>query len=400
MALTSGRVAAKRFAAVALTAGMTAAAVMTYLAYTASFTPVESVTVTADRAGLVMDRDAKVKYLGVQVGTVSDIAFDGAQARLTLKILRSQMDFIPANAPVRIVSNTVFGAKSVDFLAPEHPSQDALAPNSSLHATDVGVEVNTLFQTLVDTLHKIDPVELNATLSAISEGLRNNGRDLGATLAGANNLLGKLNPVLPTLHADLQKLGVVAADYADAAPDLATILTNAPTIARTLTDQQSELSSTLLATTGLATSAADTLEPAEDDLVAAVQRLRVPLTVLSDYSPEFGCLVDALSGAAKKFGDAVGVAVPGLFLNANFKPGVPAYTYPESLPTVNASGGPNCRGLPNLPTKQGSGSWYRPPFLVTDNAYIPYQPNTELQFDAPNTLQFLFNGAFAERDDF
>jgi phospholipid/cholesterol/gamma-HCH transport system substrate-binding protein len=67
---------------------------------------------------------------------------------------------------------------------------------------------------------------------------------------------------------------------------------------------------------------------------------------------------------------------------------------------VNASGGPNCRGLPNIPSKQYGGSWWRPPFLVTDNAYIPYQPNTELQFDAPSTLQFLFHGAYAERDDF
>ena len=45
-------------------------------------------------------------------------------------------------------------------------------------------------------------------------------------------------------------------------------------------------------------------------------------------------------------------------------------------------------------------TWFRSPFLVTDNAYVPYQPNTEVQFDAPSTLQFLFNGAFAERDDF
>jgi phospholipid/cholesterol/gamma-HCH transport system substrate-binding protein len=67
---------------------------------------------------------------------------------------------------------------------------------------------------------------------------------------------------------------------------------------------------------------------------------------------------------------------------------------------VNASGGPNCRGLPNVPNKQFGGSWYHTPFLVTDNAYVPYQPNTELQFDAPSTVQFLFNGAFAERDEY
>lgn len=46
-----------------------------------------------------------------------------------------------------------------------------------------------------------------------------------------------------------------------------------------------------------------------------------------------------------------------------------------------------------MPTKQYGGSWYHTPFLVTDNAYVPYQSNTELQFDAPSTVQFLFNGA-------
>jgi phospholipid/cholesterol/gamma-HCH transport system substrate-binding protein len=49
---------------------------------------------------------------------------------------------------------------------------------------------------------------------------------------------------------------------------------------------------------------------------------------------------------------------------------------------------------------QFGGSYYRSPFLVTDNAYIPYEPFTEVQVDAPSTFQFLFNGAFAERDDF
>ncbi|SHV05927.1 Hypothetical MCE-family protein [Mycobacteroides abscessus subsp. abscessus] len=76
------------------------------------------------------------------------------------------------------------------------------------------------------------------------------------------------------------------------------------------------------------------------------------------------------------------------------------YTYPDSLPIVNASGGPNCRGLPNIPTKMQNGSWFRSPFLVTDNAYIPYKPLEELQVNAPDTLQYLYNGAFAKRSEF
>ena len=38
--------------------------------------PVDTVTVTSPRAGLVMDRDAKVKYRGVQIGEVADISYD------------------------------------------------------------------------------------------------------------------------------------------------------------------------------------------------------------------------------------------------------------------------------------------------------------------------------------
>lgn len=399
MTLTN-RPRAFRIAALVLATLLCGAAVLTYLLYTAAFTPVDTITITSSRAGLVMDRDAKVKYLGVQVGKVTSIDYDGDGARLTLAVLRDQMSYIPANVTVRIASNTVFGGKSVEFLEPDKPSPNSLTANTTLHASDVAVEANTLFQTLVDTLHKIDPVELNATLTALTEGLRSNGQDFGDTVAGFTRYMAEINPSLPTLRSDLQKLAPVSDAYADAAPDLMTTLDNAPTLSHTIAEEQENLSATLLAATGLANAGSDTLQLAENDLVAAIQRLRVPLNVLGEYSPEFGCLMDALSAAYQKFGPALGETVPGLFLSANFKPGSPPYTYPESLPIVNASGGPNCRGLPNLPAKQANGSWYHSQFLVTDNAYIPYQPNTELQFDPPNTLQFLFNGAYAERDDF
>lgn len=122
--------------------------------------------------------------------------------------------------------------------------------------------------------------------------------------------------------------------------------------------------------------------------------------VSGDYSPEFGCLFAGIERGIEEFAPLLGVRKAGLFTSSSFILGAPSYTYPESLPIVNASGGPNCRGLPDIPTKQTGGSWFRSPFLVTDNAYIPYEPFTEMQVDAPSTLQFLFHGAFAERDDF
>jgi phospholipid/cholesterol/gamma-HCH transport system substrate-binding protein len=387
-----------RIAAAILAALIVGAAVFTYFAYTSAFTATDTVTVMAPRAGLVMEQDAKVKYRGIQVGKVTQIAYAGDQAKLTLAVDSSQLRHIPANATVRIAGNTIFGAKSVEFTPPSAAAGGVLRPGATVQASSVQLEVNTLFQTLTDVLHKVDPVNLNATLSALSEGLRGNGDAGGDALAGANSLLAQVNPKLPTLQSDLQKTAAVADIYGDIGPDLNTLLGNAPKIATTVVNQKDNLNATLLAATGLANNAYDTLAPGAEDYVAAIQRARAPLKVAADYSPEIGCILQGTAVAADYFAPIIGGVRPGLFVSSNFLPGAPAYTYPESLPIVNASGGPNCRGLPNVPSKQLGGSNYHTPFLVTDNAYVPYQPNTEVQFDAPSTLQFLFNGAFAERN--
>ncbi|WP_370331753.1 MCE family protein [Mycolicibacterium hippocampi] len=388
-----------RIAAAILAVCVLAAVVFTYLSYTAAFTPTDKVTVLSPRAGLVMEDKAKVKYRGVQVGQVESIEYTGNEAKLTLAIRSGELNYIPSNASVRIAGTTIFGAKAVEFLAPEDPDGRSLRPGAEVQAQNVQLEVNTLFQTLTDVLAKIDPINLNATLSALAEGLRDNGDDAGAILSGLNYYLQQLNPKLPTLQEDLRLTAQVAAIYGDAAPDLVRIFDNAPSIAQTVVDEQDNLNATLLAATGLANNGTATLEPAADDYIAAIQRLRAPLKVAGEYSPVIGCVLQGTAVAVDRFAPIIGGIRPGLFVSSSFIPGAPAYTYPESLPIVNASGGPNCRGLPDVPSKQFGGSWYRTPFLVTDNAYVPYQPNTELQFDAPSTLQFLFNGAYAERDE-
>ncbi|BBX00328.1 MCE-family protein [Mycolicibacterium moriokaense] len=394
------RTVAIRIAALVLAAIIVAFTVFTYLAYSAAFTPTETVTVNSSRAGLVMDKDAKVKYRGIQIGKVENITYSGDHATLTLAINRDQMRYVPSNAPVRIGSTTVFGAKSVEFLAPPQPSGTSLRPGAVVQAESVQLEANTLFQTLIDVLNKINPIHLNATMSALAEGLRGHGDDFGSTMAGLNQYLAELNPKLPTVETLLSQTATVANIYGDAGPDLVTVINNAPTISKTIVDEQKNLNATLLATIGLAEEGTATLEPGADDYIAAIQRLRAPLKVLGDYSPEIGCIIQGVAIGNQRGASILGGMKPGAMVSSSFVLGVPSYTYPESLPIVNATGGPNCRGLPNIPSLQYGGSYYRSPFLVTDNAYIPYEPFTEVQVDAPSTFQFLFNGAFAERDDF
>jgi phospholipid/cholesterol/gamma-HCH transport system substrate-binding protein len=243
-------------------------------------------------------------------------------------------------------------------------------------------------------------VQLNGTISALGEGLRGNGDNVGGLLSGLNSYLEKFNPKLSQLQTGFAKTAVVGNIYGDAAPDLVTIFDNVPTISKTLVDQRDNLSNALLATTGLANNAYDTFAPAADDFIAGIQRFRALGSLLAEYSPEFGCLFKGAKQALERFGPSLGGTKPALYVHSNFLPGAPAYTYPESLPVANATGGPNCRGQPDIPSKQFGGSLFRSPYLVTDSSYVPFQPNTEVQFDAPSTAQFLFNGAYAERDEY
>ena len=69
------------------------------------FTETVPVTVIAQRAGLVMSPDAKVKLRGVQVGKVASIeSLPNGQAAIHLAMDPSQMHFIPGNVLVNIAS--------------------------------------------------------------------------------------------------------------------------------------------------------------------------------------------------------------------------------------------------------------------------------------------------------
>ena len=119
------------------------------------------VTIVSERAGLVMNPEAKVKMRGVQVGQVENIetTSDG-KAILHLAMDPDELENIPDNVLVDISSTTVFGAKSVELVAPADPSSTPLAKGQQLDAQHVTVETNTLFQQLTSVLKSIDPVQL------------------------------------------------------------------------------------------------------------------------------------------------------------------------------------------------------------------------------------------------
>lgn len=347
-----------------------------------SFTETVPVTVISQRAGLVMNPDAKVKLRGVQVGKVSSIeSLPNGQAAIHLAMDPSQMHFIPGNVLVNIASSTVFGAKSVELVPPDQPSAQRLRAGQTLQGQHVMVEINTVFQQLVSVLSHIDPPKLNESLGALAQAFSGRGPQLGQSLSDLDSFLARLEPSLPAFRHDLTVLPAVADAYADAAPDLVKTAANATRISKTLVDEQHNLDALLISAIGLADIGNDVLSTNRQPLTD-VLHLLVPTTDLTnEYAPALNCafagLVHISHGAP--------LPEPSINISASLTWGAERYRYPTNLPKVAATGGPQCVGLPVLPFNTA------PPQLIADTGANPVNfGNPQLLINSDLLKQLLY----------
>jgi phospholipid/cholesterol/gamma-HCH transport system substrate-binding protein len=364
----------KKLAALGMVGGLTLIVAGALIMFAGGFTTTTPVTVTA------AELDLGVRF------------HDEAGAVLQLAMQPGQMNLIPSNVRVSIESTTVFGAKFVNLILPEDPSQVPLREGAVIAADSVTVEFNTVFEHLSEVLAQIQPEKLNATLGALSEALRGRGDELGATLAEADAYLATMNPSLPQLQYDLEAAAAVTEVYADTAPDLMDTISNATDVGNTIVDEQKQLDLLLMNLTGLANTGRDVLGENENGLTTALDHLTHTTTLLGEYSPELTCFLVGLNDARVAFEPMAGTGeYAALTLSTSFMGGATPYNHEQDLPVVGASGGPNCHGLPNFdPRRDGPA-----PFIVTDTATTPYQPATEAWIRYPSIFGFLFGDKLA-----
>jgi len=350
--------------------------------FNGSFTRGEPVTVIADRAGLVMNPDAKVRMRDVEIGRVERIERrpDGTAA-LRLTIDPDQLRHIPENVRVDIASSTVFGAKAVRFVDPPDPSPKRLQPGATLRGDHVMVEINTVFEELVDVLDRIEPTKLNQTLGAISAAFSGRGEQFGRTLDDFEALLAELEPSLPTFARDLELTAQVAQAYGDAAPDLLATTRHAITLSDGIVDEQQHLDAFLISMIGLADVGDDVLG-GNRQAVSEVLDLLVPTTDLfNEYASAIDCTLRGMQVAM----NAPPQLEPGVVVSVAFTLGIERYRYPQNLPKVGAKGGPQCMGLPDI----GFGN--RSKYLVTDTNANPWQyGNRGILLNSDGLKQLLF----------
>lgn len=319
------------------------------------------VTVTSDRAGLVMETGAKVKLRGVQVGTVAGVEGGNQPVRLKLRLFPDQIQHIPANAEAEIRATSIFGAKYVDLVVPADPSAHHIAAGAVLRSRNVTTEINTVFENLVSVLHQIDPPRLNAVLTAVADAVRGRGERIGEAITAGNHVLGELNPRMTSLQQDWRSLRRASDAYSGAGQNLLDTLEAFSTTSATITRQAADLDALLLNVIGVSQSGIDLLAPSKDNLVRGVNVLLPTTQLLAKYSPGYTCLlVGAKSWLDNGGYDVVGGNGRTTILDDSFMFGSDPYRYPDNLPIVAAKGGPGgkpgCGSLPdvtaNYPVRQ------------------------------------------------
>ncbi|RFZ40438.1 mce related protein [Mycobacterium marinum] len=362
---------------VILFAAIVAAILVTTVSFTGTLRPYVAVTLTSERSGLVMDAGAKVMLRGVQVGRVRQIDSNHG-ASLELEIDPDQIRYIPANVEAQISATTAFGAKFVDLVIPPTPSRARLAAGAVLHSKNVSTEINTVFENVVDLLNMIDPLKLNAVLSAVAEGVRGQGERIGQATTDLNQVLQALNARRDTLRQNWRSLRDFSNTYDAAARDILTILYAASTTSTTVVDHARSLDSLLLNVIGLADTGTNLLANNRENLTTSINILEPTTNLLLKYNPEYTCLLQGTKWYLDNGGYAAWGGADGrtLQLDVALLLGNDPYVFPDNLPLVAAKGGPGgapgCGSLPdatkNFPVRQ----------LVTDTGWgtgLDIRPN-------------------------
>ncbi len=347
-----------------------------------SFTDTVPVTVLADRAGLVMNADAKVKLHGAPVGSVRSVeSLPDGRAALHLAMDPSYMELIPSNVRADIASSTVFGSKFVELIPPADPSPQSLAAGQVLAADHVTVEINTVFEQLSTVLRRIEPTKLNETLGALATALDGRGDQIGRMLSDFDEFLVTVDPSLPAMEHEIGVAPEMLNAYADAAPDLVSTVDAATRMSDTLVDEQHNLDSLLISVIGLAETGSDVVG-SNRQAITDTMRLLVPTT---DLTNEYNAALKCGLGGAVELAKAPGTPVPGGLLLQTIVLGQERYRNPSNLPKVAATGGPQCSDLPKVPFQK------HPPFVVTDvNANPAQYGNEGILLNSEGLKQALF----------
>ena len=323
-------------ALVALTVGL----------YQKAFTPVTMIGLDADRAGNQLTPGADVKVRGLLVGEVRSIRSTGRGARLELALNPEKAGQLPADLHALLLPKTLFGEKFVALQIRDEPSSRRLHAGDviSQDRTATGLETETALNDLYPLLVSLKPHDLSLALNALSGALRGRGDAIGANAVRTAAYLRRLNPELPTLRADMERLGQVTQGYADATPDLLRVLDNFAANSRNLEQEKGSLDNFLTTGSTFSASAESILRQNSDPFVSLARDSLPSLQVYAERATGYPCLLKAVAAQEPEIERTFGGLQPGLHITLEVTKDNGSFT-PNQAPVYGDGGGKLCYGL-------------------------------------------------------
>jgi phospholipid/cholesterol/gamma-HCH transport system substrate-binding protein len=353
-----GTVVRRRLLGVLLLALVATLVGLSIAVYNKVFTKVVLVKLETDHTGNQLLTHSDVKERGVIVGEVRSISSHGDGATITLALNPGKAKTIENYQVAQLLPKTLFGERYVSLIVPPDNAapqaayckptqapgpvrggQTMCQDNSAQYA-----EVQNVLADLMPVLTALKPAELNATLNALATALDGRGKQLGQNIAQLDSYLKSINPHVPQLIDDLDKLGKVALEYNGVVPDLFDSLTNLQTTSRTLVQKQPALDSLLKVGTSTSVTLTQFLDANAQNLITVTDTSNSIFTLLAEFAPEYGCLLKGLADIDPRLESAfrdgrLHVTIELVKSRGKYVPG--------NEPRLVTNMGPHCGGLPN-----------------------------------------------------
>ncbi|MFG2087479.1 MULTISPECIES: MCE family protein [unclassified Spirillospora] len=314
--------------------------------YNKRFTEVTRVTLEAASAGGEMHPHADVKLRGVVVGEVREISSDGGVATLELAIQPDKVRLLPRNVSAQLLPTTLFGQRFVALIPPERPAEARLTAGSviSQDRSANAIELQQVMDNLYPLLTAVQPAELAATLTAMSQALDGRGTELGQTMVELDAYLKKINPHMPALNRDIKRFVEVTRHYDEAAPDIIQALNDFGYTSRSIAAQKNDLAMLYASVTGASQNLSDFLHENSGNFIRLTARSRPTLELLQKYSPEFPCTFRMLTDFVPVMDEVLGKGTkrPGLHVNVTTLPSKGRYVPGRDRPRYTDKSGPHC----------------------------------------------------------
>ncbi|MGH3721611.1 MAG: MCE family protein [Pseudonocardiaceae bacterium] len=314
--------------------------------YSGAFERSVPVTLRAEHTGLQLEKRSDVKVRGLIVGEVADVSSSGGGAIVHMMLKPELVHLIPDNVSARLLPKTLFGEKYVSLVLPDRPSGRPLSAGDVIpqDRSRPARELESALDGLLPLLQVVRPQELANTLGALSGALRGRGHQLGDTLVRLQQLVSRLDTVLPELQEDITRTADLADTYSQASPDLLAALADLSTTSRTVFEQRRDLAELFSSVTAVSDDLNGFLRDNRENLIALASDGEPTLESLARYAPEYPCLLHRIAGLVPRLDRVFGVGTkaPGAHVylevvnsRGKYLPGVDEPRYAEDR-------GPRC----------------------------------------------------------